>query len=43
MINMENYDTAVYNSTDYTITIGGGARFSHMINVTHEAGRELSK
>jgi hypothetical protein len=43
MINLEQFNQAVINSYDQTLTIGGATRFDTMINATYDAGRELSQ
>ena len=42
MINMENFDYANLNS-DYSITVGSAVRFSELVSVVGNAGRELSQ
>lgn len=42
MINMENFDYVTMNS-DFSVTVGTGARFSKLVDVVGNAGRELSQ
>ena len=42
MINMENFDYVTMNS-DFSVTVGSGARFSKLVDVVSNAGRELSQ
>lgn len=42
MINMENFDYVIINS-DFSVTVGAGARFSKLVDVVATAGRELSR
>lgn len=42
MINMENFNYVTMNS-DFSVTVGTGAKFSKMVDVVGKAGRELSQ
>jgi len=42
MINMKQFDHATFNEEDNTVTVGGGALFSTVVDVTYAAGREFS-
>ncbi|KAL8686689.1 MAG: hypothetical protein Q9218_006936 [Villophora microphyllina] len=42
MINMENFDYVIMNP-DHSVTVGTGARFSKLVDVVGNAGRELSQ
>lgn len=42
MINMVNFDYVTINS-DFSVTVGTGARFSELVDVVGNAGRELSQ
>lgn len=41
MINMKNFDYVTINE-DFSVTLGTGARFSELVEVVGNAGRELS-
>ncbi|KAI4194593.1 MAG: hypothetical protein LQ350_007682 [Teloschistes chrysophthalmus] len=41
MINMENFNYVTMNS-DFSVTVGTGAKFSKMVDVVGKAGRELT-
>jgi fumiquinazoline A oxidase len=42
MISLHQFNKAVYNPADQTVTVGGAANFSTLSAVLYEAGRELS-
>ena len=41
MINMENFNYVKMNS-DLSVTVGSGAKFSTLVAVVADAGREIS-
>lgn len=42
MINMENFNYVTMNP-DFSVTVGTGAKFSKLVDVVADAGRELSQ